>query len=50
MLNDKLPNGLVSFPNPEGHSGHSRLHLFVGSIEKESGKPQTIGFLKILES
>lgn len=47
---DINPNGRVSSPVPEGHSGHLRLQKFVGSIEYVSGIPQTIGLRKILEA
>jgi len=47
---DINPNGRVSSPVPEGHSGHFRLQKFVGSIEYVSGIPQTIGLRKILDA
>jgi hypothetical protein len=36
-------------PLPEGHMGHFKLHIFVGSIIKSGGYPQIIGLLIILE-
>lgn len=47
LTTDKKPNGRVSSPVPEGHSGHFRLQKFVGSTEYVKGIPQTIGLRRI---
>jgi hypothetical protein len=33
---------------PLGHSGQDKLHAVVGSTDRETGIPQTMGFPKIL--
>jgi hypothetical protein len=45
-----MPVGRVKLLNPEGHSGHLRLQLVVGSMESVVGKPQCMGFLSALLS
>jgi len=34
-----MPVGLENFLKPEGHSGHCKLHVVVGSIEIDAGIP-----------
>jgi len=44
LFSDKTPLGLFISWFPVIQSGHARLHVFVGSIDKATGKPQVFVF------